>query len=68
MALTLTQAELSAAIRLGDSAEETAESTRLLAYVTEAITRHLADAYEDAPEAVVNEAGIRLARIIHGAP
>ena len=33
MALTLTQVELSAAIRLGDSAEEVAEATRLLAFV-----------------------------------
>ena len=47
MALTLTQAQLSAAIRLGDSTEETAEATRLLAYVTAAISTHLADAYED---------------------
>ena len=39
MALTLTQAELSAAIRLGDSTEETAEATRLLGYVTAAISR-----------------------------
>ena len=28
MAVTLTQAELSAALRLGDSGEETAEATR----------------------------------------
>ena len=68
MAVTLTQAELSAAIRLGDSAEEVAEATRLLAYVTAAISTHLADAYEDAPEAVVNEAGIRLAGYLFDQP
>ena len=68
MALTLTQAELSAAIRLGDSAEEVAEATRLLAYVTEAITRHLADAYDTAPEAIVNEAAIRLAGYLFDQP
>ena len=68
MALTLTQAELSAAIRLGDSAEENAESARLLSYVTEAIARHLGDAYEDAPEAIVNEAGIRLGAYLYDAP
>ena len=68
MALTLTQAALSAAIRLGDSAEELAEATRLLAYVTAAISTHLADAYEDAPEAVVNEAGIRLAGYLFDQP
>ena len=68
MALTLTQAELSAAIRLGDSTEETAEATRLLGYVTAAISTHLADAYEDAPEAIVNEAAIRLAAYLFDAP
>ena len=68
MAITLTQAELSAAIRLGDSAEEIAEATRLLAYVTEAITRHLADAYDTAPEAIVNEAAIRLAGYLFDQP
>ena len=68
MALTLTQVELSAAIRLGDSAEETAEATRLLAFVTEAISRHLGDAYEGAPEAIVNEAAIRLAGYLFDQP
>ena len=68
MALALTQAELSAAIRLGDSAEEVAEATRLLAYVTEAITRHLADAYDTAPAAIVNEAAIRLAGYLFDQP
>ena len=68
MALTLTQVELSAAIRLGDSPEETAEATRLLGYVTAAISTHLADAYEDAPEAIVDEAAIRLASYLFDAP
>ena len=68
MAVTLTQAELSAAIRLGDSAEEVAEATRLLTYVTAAITQHLGDAYEDAPEAIVNEAAIRLAGYLFDMP
>ena len=68
MALTLTQAELSAALRLGDSAEEIAEATRLLAFVTEAISRHLGDAYDTAPEAVVNEAAIRLAGYLFDQP
>ena len=68
MALSLTQAQLSAALRLGDSAEEVAEATRLLAYVTAAISRHLGTAYEDAPEAVVAEAGIRLASYLFDAP
>ena len=68
MALTLTQVQLSAALRLGDSAEEVAEATRLLAYVTEAITRHLADAYDTAPAAIVNEAAIRLAGYLFDQP
>ena len=68
MALTLTQVELSSAIRLGDSAEEVAESTRLLAFATEAISRHLGDAYEGAPEAVVNEAAIRLGAYLFDMP
>ena len=34
MAVTLTQAQLSGALRLGDTTEETAEATRLLAYVS----------------------------------
>ena len=68
MAITLTQGELSAAIRLGDSAEENAESARLLIYVTEAIARHLGDAYEDAPEAIVSEAAIRLAGYLFDQP
>ena len=68
MAVTLTQAELSAAIRLGDSTEEVAEATRLLAFTTEAISRHLGAAYETAPEVIVNEAAIRLAGYLFDQP
>ena len=68
MAISLTQVELSSAIRLGDSAEEVAEATRLLAFATEAITRHLGDAYEGAPVVVVNEAAIRLAGYLFDMP
>ena len=46
-----------AALRLGDSAEETDEVTRLLAYATEAIEQHAPDASETA----MNEAARRLA-------
>ena len=53
---------------LGDSPEEVAEATRLLAYVTAAITKHLGTSYEDAPEAVVNEAAIRLAGYLFDMP
>lgn len=68
MAVTLDVAGLTSAIRLGDSAEEVAEATRLLSFATEAISRHLGDAYEGAPEAVVNEAAIRLAGYLFDQP
>ena len=41
MAVTLTVDALKTALRLEDTTEETAEATRLLAYCTEAVTRHL---------------------------
>ena len=56
MAVTITIAELQAALRLGDTAEETAEVTRLLAYATEAVTQHAPDASDTA----MNEAVRRL--------
>ena len=40
MAVTLTVEQLRSALRLTDSVEETAEATRLLAYATEAVTKH----------------------------
>ena len=40
MAVTLTAAQLVAALRLSDSPEELAEATRLLAYATEAVTKY----------------------------
>ena len=68
MAVTITATELSASIRLGGSGEESAQATRLLAYATEAISRHLGTAYEDAPEAILNEAAIRLAGYLYDQP
>ena len=68
MAVTIGATELSASIRLGGSGEETAQATRLLAYATEAISRHLGTAYEDAPEAILNEAAIRLAGYLYDQP
>ena len=62
--MTLTVAELSAALRLGDTAEETAEATRLLAYATEAVTKHA----PNAPAVVLNEAAIRLAGYLFDMP
>ena len=57
MAVTLTIAQLSAAVRLGDSAEELAEITRLHAYAVEAVEKYA----PDAPETTANEAVVRLA-------
>lgn len=62
--VTLTVDALAAALRVGDSAEETAEVTRLLAYATEAVTRHA----PDAPDVVLNEAAIRLAAHLFDQP
>ena len=64
MAVTLTGSELAAALRVGDSAQETAEMTRLLAYCTEAVNRHA----PDAPAPVGNEAAIRLAGYLYDMP
>ena len=68
MAVTITVAALASAIRVGDSAEETAQVTRLLAYAETAISRHLGDEYALTPEAVVNEAAVRIVGYIFDAP
>ena len=68
MAVTLQVADLAAALRVGSSTEETAEVTRLLAYCTEAISKHLGAAYADAPEVIVNEAVVRLAGYSYDKP
>ena len=64
MAVTLTAAELAAALRLGDSTEETAEATRLLAFATAAVTKHA----PAAPDVVQNEAAIRLSAYMFDMP
>ncbi len=64
MAVTLTVAELRAALRLNDSAEETAEVSRLHAYATEAVTQHAPDASETAK----NEAVRRLSGYLFDMP
>ena len=64
MAITLDAAGLVAALRLGDSAEELAEVTRLLAYASEAVTKHV----PTAPDAVHNEAIRRLAGYLYDQP
>ena len=64
MAVSITVAELAAAIRLGSSTEETAQATRLLALATQVVTKHAANA----PDAVQNEAAIRVAGYLFDAP
>ena len=64
MAVTITIAELQAALRLGDTAEETAEVTRLLAYATEAVTQHAPDASDTS----MNEAVRRLSGYLFDQP
>ena len=55
MAVTITAAKLAAALRLGDSAEETAEATRILASTTALVEKHA----PNAPDAIQNEAVVR---------
>ena len=64
MAVTLTLAALQAALRLSDSPEETAETTRLLAYASEAVVKHVSEA----PDVVHNEAVRRLAGYLYDMP
>ena len=68
MAVNLSVDELSEALRVGDSSEETAHMARLLEYSTEAVSRHLTTTYATTPETVVNEAVIRLAAYLYDKP
>ena len=56
MAVSLTAAELTAALRLGDSAEEAADVARILATATALVVRHA----PDAPDAIQSEAVVRV--------
>ena len=64
MAITLTPAELAAALRLLGSDEEIAQVTRLLTYATERVEKHA----PAAPDVVMNEACIRLAAYLFDQP
>ena len=68
MAVTITVAELSAACRIGASAEETAQVTRLRTWATTTISRHLGDAYDTTPAEVVNEATVLMVGYRYDAP
>ena len=64
MVVTLSVAELAAAIRVGESPEEMAEVTRLLAYGTVAVVKQA----PDAPDVAHNESVVRLAGYLYDAP
>ena len=64
MAVTLTAADLCGALRADKSAAEMREIQRLLTYTTAAVTRHA----PDAPDAVHNEAAIRVAGYLYDGP
>ena len=68
MAVTITPAQIASAIRVGHTAEETGEVTRLLAYATEAVSKHLGAAYTGTPETVVNEACVRICGYLYDMP
>ena len=64
MPVNLTVPELAAAMRVGDSAIETVEITRLLSYSTVTVEHHA----PDAPDTVHNEAAIRIASYLYDQP
>ena len=68
MAVTLTTAELLAALRMGTTTEEAVEGTRLLGYATQTVSDYLGSAYEGTPEAIVNESAIRLSGYLFDQP
>ena len=68
MPVTITTAELAAANRIGDSAEETAEVERLRSYAVAELERYLGTAYGTAPDAILNEAARAIVGYIFDAP
>ena len=69
MAITITVAEIAAAIRVGNSSEETAEVSRLRDYAVVAISQHLGPAYDDdAPDEALNMAATLLCGWLYDKP
>ena len=64
MAITITSAQLAAALRVGDSAEETAEVSRILTFASTAVQKFA----PVAPDAVHNEAAVRLSGYLFDSP
>ena len=58
--MTITVDELLIEMRLGDSTEERALCQRRLAFSTEAVKKYVGAAFDDMPDSVANEGGIRL--------
>ena len=65
MAVTITVDELRVALRLQSSDAEIAQATRLLAYATAAVEKHVP---ENLPDAIANEAVIRLSGYLFDQP
>ena len=65
MAVTLSVPALLAALRLGDTTAEVEQGTRLLAYATAAVEKHVP---ENLPPAIANEACVRLAGYLFDQP
>ena len=68
MAVTITVAQLASAMRVGATVAEVEQVTRLLAYSTMAIERHLGTEYATTPDLAVNEAAIRLSSYMYDQP
>ena len=68
MAITITVAEIAAAIRVGDSSEETAEVSRIRDYAIVAIRQYLGDAYDDVDDVVLNMAATLLSGWLYDKP
>lgn len=64
MGVTITVDDLSVAMRVGLTSEETQEMTRLLAYATEVVVKHASDA----PDIVHNTAAWRLVGYMYDQP
>ena len=64
MAVTITRADLAARIRLGRTPTELNEADQILAYATEAVTRHA----PNAPDVIHDEAVFRMAGYIYDRP
>lgn len=67
MAVTLTVDALRNALRAGDTTEETTEITRLLGYASAVVDREVAG-NANIPEAVQNEAAVRVAAYLYDMP